>query len=133
MNCQRWVLVEAWLTLGLRVRWQASYEQMPSDQLFGEDNDLWYAGHGEWVVVPRYREQTSGRFGEFRAPEMSTDDMAHELAHWLIASPADREKRNFGDGGDDMEERAVAAEKIIDAIASAANRVVMSAMRGGSR
>lgn len=119
----RWILVEIWLALGLRMRFARKWGEQPPKQLAGENNNLWYAGHGEWVVLPG-RQEVGGVLGEFRAPEMSTDDMRHELAHWLSATPAERETVNFGEG-DPLEERAVAAEKVIDAIVGAAARVVV--------
>lgn len=128
INPERWILVEAWLSLGLRVRWARSYETA-SATLQGENQNLWYAGHEEWVIVVPHRAQVSGQYGEFRVPEMSTDDMRHELAHWLSSTPEERNQVNFG-STETNEERAVMAEHTIDAIVRAAGRIATLALLG---
>ncbi len=121
----RWILVEAWLLIGLRIRWAKSYEQRPA-KLFGERANTWYAGNGEWVVIPD--RVVAGYLGEFEAPEMSTDDMRHELAHWLSATPEERASVNFNALTDEPEERAITVERAIDAMCSAAARIASLAI-----
>lgn len=134
IDITRWVLSEAWIANGLRIRFARSYEKPPAET-FGEDARFWYAGHGEWIVLPS--EQGYRPYGQSDAPVMSVVDMRHELAHFLIATADQRALVNFG-GGDLLEERAVAAESVLSSIINAAARIADMALtsrrdlRGGA-
>ncbi len=130
IDCARWVLAEAWIANGLRVTWGPRLEytrNVEHDGWQGDATDGFYryVGHGEWEV-PRPNSYTTRPFGEETAPQLSTDTMRHELAHWLIATAEQRYERNFGltAKDDDAESRAVAAERVIASIIAAASRVV---------
>jgi elongation factor P hydroxylase len=67
------------------------------------------------------------RFGQVTAPSMATDDMRHEMAHWLTADEDQRRRMNFGTpstSADDIEERAASAERVLSAVVAAAARIV---------
>lgn len=65
IDARRWILVEAWLALGLRVEWMPSWEasSMPLDewQDDGEGHRFVYAGNRTWLVEDRGRSPLSLR------------------------------------------------------------------------
>jgi hypothetical protein len=134
IDARRWALVEAWLSLGLRIEWCPSYEEQrfrahwQSSQY--SDEKFLYAGAGAWKVLDR---QSGRRMYGPRptAPQLATEDLAHELAHYLAATKEQRGEINFGmaDGDDDAEERAMVAEQVIDAVLTACNRIAGLAMQ----
>lgn len=136
IDARRWILVEAWLALGLRVEWMPSWEasSMPLDewQDDGEGHRFVYAGNRTWLVEDRGRSPLSR--GAYTAPQLGTDSLAHELAHYLAATAEQRGKRNFGiapgAAGSDDEEAAVAVEQVIDAMVAASSRIAELALRG---
>jgi hypothetical protein len=125
IDAKRWVLAEAWLSLGLRVCW--GYDGMfPRDQWQDDEGRgrYGYLGGGEWAVLRPY----DGRTGPINtAPSLSTETMRHELAHYLSATEEDRGKRNFGldeNGPADNEDAALLAERVVDAILEASSRII---------
>jgi hypothetical protein len=61
--------------------------------------------------------------------------MAHELAHYLVATDAERGRINFGLGdepsiGSEREEHAVVAERTILAVVQAAAGIATLALQG---
>lgn len=131
IDTQRWVLSEAWVASGLRMRLARNYEANDArtkDLLQGDARSYWYAGFGEWVVLDPDRGYQP--FGSGNAPTMSTEDMRHELAHWITATDEQRNLVNFGmtKDSEDMERAAVAAEAVIASIAGAAGRIVGMAL-----
>lgn len=132
IDAGRWVLAEAWLSLGLRLRWAPAYGDVDRDD-WQEDSELRtryiYDGAGVWLV----REdtgRTSLGYTRPTSPQMGTDSMRHELSHYLSASAEDRAKRNFGLAMDDAaaEERALQAEEVIDAMLAACARITTMAI-----
>lgn len=135
IDASRWVIVEAWLSLGLRLRWAGSYTAREDGWQDDEETKqaFRYGGFGEWEVLDRDTWRTLPRP---EVPQLSTATMRHELAHYLIATPAQREKRNFDLSDrftDEYEERANAAEKVIDAMLVGANRIAAMALGAQAR
>lgn len=138
IDARRWVIVEAWVSLGLRVEWISSWEiaGIPRNA-WQTDNDgharYLYDGFGVWKV-----ERREGRRGDIDArttvPELSLDLMTHELAHYLVASEEERGQRNFGIPAEaqtsDQEDRAQSAEKVIHALMLACGRIAGLALHG---
>jgi len=136
MDYLRWILCEAWIANGLRVNWGPSYESQHEDWIRSNDGySFRYRGFGEWQVLDE--ERGIRLFGEKPvAPSLSTNDMLHELAHWMIATEDQRHETNFGMGSgegkttpeqDENERRVVAAEKVIEAVSKAASRIIATA------
>lgn len=136
IDARRWVLTEAWLALGLRLVWCPSFEQdrVARDEWQGEGGRYLYEGDGVWWVMhpDRHRRNRLSAV-DFDVPQLSTDDMRHELAHYLSATPDQREKRNFGMTNETygQEEAAIAAERVIDAMCTATSRIASLALSGG--
>jgi hypothetical protein len=133
VDAARWVLVEAWLSLGLRMRWgYAGSAELQVDEESGLR--FWYAGHGEWNVE-RPRDGLRSAYPYNDVPQLGTYAMKHELAHYLAATPEQRERANFGlaqkDNAD--EERALESEAVIDAMLRGCSQVVSSLLAGGRR
>lgn len=148
IDARRWILVETWLSLGLRIEWCPSWERdaIAAGDWLDDDDDrearprprFIYAGQGTWWVDPgdRYRYGTPPN----AAPQLSAAVLGHELAHYLSATDEERGLRNFGASptitsgisGDpaNTEDRAVAAEKVIDAILAASARIANMALGG---
>lgn len=141
IDARRWVIVEAWLALGLRIEWAPSYERTNRNWLQSNDEKYQYryTGGGTWQVLDDEHWRRPGA-PKPTCPQMSVSDMQHELAHYLISSPEQREMVNFGfpiDTGRTAEERiasndredlALEAEKVIDAVLVGANRLVESVL-----
>ena len=131
----RWIVVEAWLSLGLRVEWAGTYDHVVAELWTPDEGGsrYVYAGHlmdkrGVWLVQP-------SRHTGSTVPQLSTEAMKHELAHWLTSSPEQRKMANFGltgrSGTDDTpEDRAGNAERVIDAMIAASARIVSLALGG---
>ena len=142
IDCARWVIAEAWLANGLRIRWSSESEAtLRKDvgwQGGREDGGYYrYAGFGEWEVA-RPSNWHSRSYGESVAPVLSSDAMRHELAHWLVASEDERHLQNFGiaDKGahaDEAEGRAMAAERVLSSVVDAAARIAALALGGNIR
>lgn len=138
IDIRRWVLVEAWLALGLRVEWLPSYlESQELDKHWQQDDDSGaryvYDGDRTWRVRDESWRSRRPGFKTPKVPELGTDALAHELAHFLSASPEQREQRNFGladDTDGSREAAALETEAVIDAIVAAATRIAESAMAG---
>lgn len=133
MDTRRWILVEAWLNLGLRVEWAPGYRDPPGGtwQRDDEENrEFYYEGHRTWLV--RRRDATYRPYGDSTVPTLGTETLRHELAHYLSATKEQREMVNFG-AGEAEEERAVATEEVLDAMLQAAGRVADLALLGGRR
>lgn len=131
IDASRWVLVEAWLALGLRVEWAPSYERLPDSAIQTDDDGsrFYYDGHGTWKVIEHDRARQLRT-----APTLTAETMAHELAHYLVATEPAREARNFGLGMElrsDEEYHALAAEKVISAVIAACSRIAELALKGG--
>ena len=141
MDTRRWILVEAWLALGLRVEWIPSFnvDRVERNE-WAEDEEtrLWYSydGHGIWQVRHDGRAGRVPGFPYNTAPVLGLDALRHELAHYLSATVEEREKRNFGASFQaladpaDVEQRALNAEKIIDAMMVACARIADMALSG---
>lgn len=131
MDIARWVLSEAWIANGLRIRWARNYEQNQAPkETFGDGGAaFWYGSDGEWIFL-RPEPWRTPFYGEVTVPSMSMEDMRHELAHWLTATPEQRGQVNFG-GGEEIEERAVAAERVLSGVIAAAARIAAMAMTPG--
>lgn len=140
IDTARWVLVEAWLSLGLRLRWLHSWEAREiTDGLFIDDDggsrlSFTYLGDGEWGVVRPSNDFRVPGYPLNDAPQLGTETIRHELAHYLVATEEQRRKRNFGlsadgsNGGNEWETRALLGEQVIDAVIRGASRVVSSAL-----
>lgn len=129
----RWILAEAWLALGLRLEWAPKWERLERDQLIDDEElhrTFYYEGGGVWRVLETDRGYRAGT--RPTAPELGTDAMRHELAHYLAASAEERARRNFGltTRDSDAEERALEVEQVIDAMSAAASRIASLAMAG---
>jgi len=126
----RWIVVEAWLSLGLRVEWARSPDHVAVN-LWMPDEDgsaYTYDGAGTWLVRPNGRARTA-------PPQLSTETMKHELSHWLTASPEQRSMANFGLTGrnetdDPSEASASNAERVIEAMIAASARIASLALGG---
>lgn len=125
--------MEAWLALGLRLEWAASYTQIASTEWMGDDEEkasYYYEGFGVWRVLERHNRMPG--YPSPRAPQMGNESMRHELAHYLIATDEQREQRNFGLTGADTntEAQTLGAERIIDAMINACDRIAALALKG---
>lgn len=134
----RWILAEAWLSLGLRLEWAPAYRRpdLTRDELMHDDEmrrDYYYEGRGIWHVIEVDRGLRTGP--RPTAPELGTEAMSHELAHYLAADPAQRALRNFGltQQDRDAEDKALEVEQVIDAMSRAAGRIASLALQGGRR
>lgn len=140
IDAARWLLAEAWLSLGLRIEWMPSYQEREIHQEEwqedGEGRRFVYDGLGVWRVLNANRSLFDRR--QPTAPSLSTESMKHELAHYLAATPTQRQIRNFNIGamgradGEEKEAESVEAEQIIDAMLTAASRICELALRGRS-
>lgn len=140
LDPRRWVLVEAWLALGLRVNWCPSYdtsryakEQWIQDEGARRDSgSLWYlyAGHEQWLVRDDSRRRPG--FPNPSTPSLSDETLAHELAHYLVAGEDKRNEINFGAGSPE-EEDAMRAEAVITAMLHGCVRVVDACTGGRPR
>lgn len=143
IDTRRWVLCEAWLSLGLRFEWAGAYEatQLPREEWQEDDgvrHAYFYAGAGVWKVhQPSDVGYRPADLPKLTAPMIGTDSMRHELAHWLASSSEQRAERNFGIGGgaeaDARERRALDAEATIDAMMGACDRILGQAIAGRRR
>lgn len=131
IDARRWVLVEAWLALGLRIEWGGSWRDAGARDAWMPDDETrlyyLYSGHGVWTVRD---DEVARRIGypKNAVPVLSTETLRHELAHYLAATPEQRERVNFAAGAD--EERAtLEAEKVIDAMLAGADRIAAQALR----
>lgn len=136
IDTRRWILAEAWLTLGLKIRWAWGAHEAKPDIEIQEDDETrlryWYTGHGEWAVIKPQRGY-GDRSTEFEVPYFGTDTLKHELAHYLAATGDERNEVNFGlPKSDPNEDRCALAEKVVDAILRPCGRIAAMAM-GGSR
>jgi hypothetical protein len=136
----RWVLAEAWLGLGLRLKAMPSWtlREIERPQLMRDEElgtDYIYDGDGVWLV--NLPTTTIAGYTNPYAPQMGGDAMKHELAHYLIATEDQRRQRNFGlraDSDRDDEERALQVERVIDAMINGCGRIVHTALgAAGSR
>lgn len=132
IDARRWVLVEAWLALGLRIEWAPSWETIPSgDWQDDEGQRFYYEGRRTWRVM----SSGHGHVKRTDHPSLSVESMAHELAHYLVATAEQRQQRNFGlhsaDLTSDGEDRAVDAEAAIHAVLAGANHIAQLALKGG--
>jgi hypothetical protein len=139
IDTRRWVLAEAWLSLGLRVEWLSKYqaESIARDLWMRDEEertDYIYNGHGVWSIRGDGRSEPSFGFPRATSPAMGTEAMRHELAHYLIATEEERGRTNFGlsNSDDDHERRALEAEKVIDAVLAACGRIAGLALASGS-
>ena len=131
---RRWILVETWLALGLRVEWCPRYasEDVASSEWQRDDEDgrsFYYAGKRVWIVRDERRGIAAG--GPWTAPTFGTETLSHELAHYLAATPDQRERRNFGADAT-SENDALETEAVIDAVVGAAARIAGLALKGRS-
>lgn len=136
IDASRWVIAEAWLSLGLRLIWAGSHRAR--DAGWQDDDETKqsyrYAGYETWEVLDR--DLGWRVFPKPEVPYLSTQAMRHELAHYLVATPEQRNKQNFeltDSLTDEFEERAVAAEKVLSAMLVGASRVASLALGGGPR
>lgn len=136
IDASRWVIAEAWLSLGLHLRWAARHQR--SEEGWQDDDETKlayrYAGYETWEVLePDDRWRVYPRA---EVPYLGADAMRHELAHYLVATPDQRMKRNFELTDklyDEFEERAMAAEKVLAAMLAGASRVAALALGAGGR
>lgn len=142
IDARRWVLVEAWLSLGLRVSWMDRYdaERVGRDEWMSDDETgsrYIYDGARDWFVAEPTGNRRLPGYANPDAPNLGTGALRHELAHYLTATEDERSKRNFGAkptvGGDpaETEERALLAEQVIDAMLNASARVLRLSFKGG--
>lgn len=136
IDTTRWVLVEAWLALGLRVDWCGIYdaEGVPKDAWMRDDEtgyDYFYGGQGMWRVRRDRSNRTAPGFPAFSAPCLSVATLRHELAHYMVASEDDRWKVNFGITADDPEpeQQTLLAERVIDALCTGSGRIAALALQ----
>jgi hypothetical protein len=137
-DASRWVLVEAWLSLGLRMRWAIGYEGGNDREWFTDDETQLrysYVGYGEWVVLRPGDRYRSVGFPPNDSPQLGSESMRHELAHYLVSTEEQREKKNFGLAQDDYnaERHALLADQVIDAMTRACSRIVSTTIKGSSR
>lgn len=138
----RWVLLETWLSLGLSWRWADPWERRDF-----VDKEDWqepthkgspkycYLGLGKWISKPYYEH--AARVEPTSAPIIETEDLLHELAHWIVATEEQRCEKNFGmspgisSEGDDIERRVTDTEKVIRTLALSCGRIATMALQGG--
>ncbi len=137
IDARRWILVEAWLALGLRLEWMSSWEAegVPRDEWMEDDEEgcrYLYDGDRTWKVLDEQKRWAEA--ARPTAPRLGVAALRHELAHYLTASADQRCKRNFGLTKEDTGEENVTllAEQAIDAILSGAAHVAELALRGRS-
>lgn len=134
IDASRWVIAEAWLSLGLRLTWAGRHQRGQEGWQDDDETKLSYryAGYETWEVLePDDRWRVYPRQD---VPVLGTDSMRHELAHYLVATPEQRNARNFELTDklyDEFEERAMAAEKVLAAMLVGASRVAALALGGG--
>ena len=129
---RRWILVEVWLSLGLRIEWMPRWSVdnvKPADWMADDEDRLRYIYDGSRLWLVRDERLGHTKSGLPTAPILGVETLRHELAHYLAASPAQRLLRNFGAGEDD-ESRAIETEQILDAVINASARIADMAMRG---
>jgi hypothetical protein len=139
VDTRRWILAEAWLSLGLRMRWAPEYMRRETTSEWLDDAETrghyLYDGHGEWLVLASDRGLTFG--ANPGSPYLGVETMRHELAHYLMASAERRTQRNFGlrttDRDTAEEERALLAEQAFDAVLAGAARIADLALSGDRR
>lgn len=135
LDLRRWILVETWLALGLTMAWATYYDRDRHEWLESQSGryKFRYVGRKRWEILEPdpYRKPGASRAD---VPCLDTEDLRHELAHYLAATTEDREKANFGivkSGNDDREDRALEAEQVIDAVLTGARRLAESGLRNG--
>ena len=136
MDPSRWIMVEAWFSLGLRIEWIASWELQPLNAHLQMDTDnrrFIYKGNKTWAVAPPGYGSYQG--ADDSVPQLSTLTMVHEMAHYLVATEEQRRHVNFGMKANheetiEMEARAAMAEKAIDAMLKATANIATMAMGG---
>lgn len=133
----RWILVEAWLSLGLRVEFAAGHMNIKWQESIDGGRRFYYEGYGAWIIELHNEDRKTFGFERATTPELTTRDMAHELAHYIAATEEQREKSNFGmsDDGDgfqniDLENRALLVEQGIHALVRAAANIAAMALGG---
>lgn len=138
VDTRRWILVETWLSLGLRVEWAPSYRKVDRDQWMRDDEmnlEYIYAGDRVWLVHDASAGRRMPGVPHPTAPAFGVETLRHELGHYLVATSEQRTQENFGlkpTGFDDQdtESRAMEAERIIDAMLGASARIADLALRG---
>lgn len=138
IDATAWIVAEAWIANGLRLRWGPRVDRFSSEDGWINDGNTTYryAGFGEWEV--RGGEYTNAGYPNPEAPSLRPDLMLHELAHWLSATDEQRGKRNFGLTGaaiadSEQEERTLLAERVLQSVVRSAGRIAslaLSAPRG---
>lgn len=132
IDATRWILTEAWLSLGLRVEWLPSYEtHRKRDWQQNESRmDIHYEGGGLWYVLPEERVSTG--YPRHDVPVLATETLKHELAHYLVASADERKRENFGmtEDSDAQEQAAIMAERVINAMIASTSRIANLALGG---
>lgn len=137
----RWIVAEMWLDLGLRLRWASRYEmeKATDDHWVVDDGDderrsYFYVGGGVWVVGWL---RTGGyyRSEPVEPPQLSSATLIHEMAHWMVSSAEAREKKNMGMTIEsyEQEERALDAQRGIEACIRASAKIACMALGGRSR
>lgn len=128
IDARRWVVVEAWLALGLRISWAPYYVDKEQWQEGSDGERYFYEGRGQWLIQDR-----GARYSMRTDPAtLSVETMTHELAHYMVSTPEQREQKNFGltPTSTEEEERAVEAEKVIEALVAGCNRIAELALKG---
>jgi hypothetical protein len=118
--------MELWVSMGFTIEWEPSYQRENIKYVTSEwgGNDYYYDGFGKWMIKKPNRRNS----GEDEFPVMNADDMLHEICHWICASEAERNVRNFNlDGSpeigiDKMENRVIQMEQSMRTMAKAAAR-----------
>jgi hypothetical protein len=125
IDTRRWVIVEMWLSLGLRMQPVKSWDRNRLDLPWQQSNDdgprFYYKGDELWIVDDRDGER-----------QMATEDMEHELAHWMEATELQRRLENFGlreKVDDEREDKAVNIQRIISAAVDASSRIAQLALQ----
>ena len=127
IDTSRWLLVEVWLSLGLRIEWEKPWDSKAVEWITCDETrqSFRYTGRGTWTVL-----DTGDHYRKFVKPErpyLGADTMRHELAHYLTATPAQRMEPNFGATNDD-ETRSIETERVIEAMLNGANRIAAMAL-----
>lgn len=126
MNADRWVILEAWVRMGLRFRTiPHNALNIRKEEWQEDENRLQYVyeGDGVWLLREPYR---SPHDHSRVSLEMHTESMLHEMAHYITASEENRYQLNFGlppQEYDEREDRAQLAEDSIRAILGAASHI----------
>lgn len=131
IDTSRWLLVETWLALGLRIEWCPSYRRLEGTGEQWMDCDetnqkYFYERDGTWRVMSH--DDSFRRFTKPECPQLGTLTMRHELAHYLVATALERQEFNFK-ADDEAERRTMEVEKVIEAMLAGANRITAAALR----